>query len=124
RPGERRPGAEGHAPVAGPHLVDANRERSTAPRAPHLDRPAESVPLVERPRTPVLDLAVGLPAPAGVQHAKAHRVAGVDRQRRREAAREVTLRRPALERELVDHGTRHARPGYSTTNPSSSKVRS
>ena len=48
-------------------------------------------------------LALGLPAPAGVERPERNGLAGIDGQHRREVAREVPVQRRPLERQLVDH---------------------
>ena len=65
--------AERHAPRAGPHLVDPDGEGVPCARSADLDRPAERVTAVEVLGVPLLEeLAVGLPAPPGVQRLEPH----------------------------------------------------
>ncbi len=67
------------------------------------------------------ELAVGLPAPARVERLEPHRVPRLDREHRRQLAREVAVQRAALERQLVDHARR---PPIGTGEPAASYARS
>ena len=102
RPGEAVAVRERDAPGPRCHLVDPDRERLAGARTAHLDRAVQRVPVVQL-LVALDELGLEVPAPAGVQRLKAHGIAGVHGQHRRQHGREVPVQRRLRERELVDH---------------------
>src|SRR5262249_28130914 len=97
----RRPVARRAPSPCPPHpAVDPDLEHLTGFRSPDLDRPDERVTVVEL-FVARLELDARLDVPAGVERRERDRVARVDRQHGLEVAREVSVERAPLERELV-----------------------
>src|SRR5262249_16868536 len=106
----REAAAERKAVGADTDLVDPNGQRLAGPRVADLDPPHERVPVVEllvpRLEPPTFAQVPGrrLRAPSGIERRERDRVAGVDRQRRRQVTREVPVQGAPLEWDLVQHG--------------------
>src|SRR5439155_11286426 len=77
-------------------------ERLAFTSAPNLDRADERVTVVE-PLVARLELLARGDVPAGVETGERNRVATLHRRDGRQVAREVSVQRAALKRDLVDH---------------------
>jgi hypothetical protein len=93
----------GDAPGSDPDLVDPHLERLAGARAAHFDGADERMAgvLLVPLRCAQLEALTGRPTPAGVQAREPDGVARLDSEDRLEVAREVTVERPPLERDLV-----------------------